>query len=100
MTKLIYGFNVSQKEKKSQHFELLLFICMLLLSGCSAWKEDFEQKPVRGYPKASIHEISTMVDRGEIKEGDTGSITTISLNSSTKGEKHGSFDDGEVSRGY
>lgn len=98
MIKLIYGFRVSTKEAKSQHFELLFVICMLLLSGCSAWKEDFEQKPVRGIPKASIHEISTMIDKGEIKEEDVGSVTTIGLNSN---RAEGTFfTDGKVSRGY
>lgn len=83
--------------KHTVFIALLLF--GFLLSGCSAWKEDFEQKPVRGYPKASIHEISTMVNRGEIKEDDAGSITTISLNSDSSGATS-SFYDGEISRGY
>lgn len=76
-----------------------LLLSGFLLSGCSAWKEDFEQKPVRGYPKASIHEISTMVNRGEIKEDDVGSVTTIGLNSDS-GNTATSFYDGEISRGY
>lgn len=52
---------------------------------------------MRGYPKASIHEISTMVNRGEIKEDDTGSVTTIGLNSDSGNAT--SFYDGEISRG-
>lgn len=78
---------------------LLLVVLTLALTGCSAWKEDFEQKPVRGYPKASIHEISTMVNCGEIKEDDVGSVTTIGLNSDS-GNTATSFYDGEISRGY
>ena len=81
----------------------MVFIALLLsgflLSGCSAWKEDFEQKPVRGYPKASIHEISMMVNRGEIKEDDAGSVTTIGLNSDNAGGSATSFYDSEISRG-
>lgn len=52
---------------------------------------------MRGYPKASIHEISTMVNRGEIKEDDTGSVTTIGLNSDSGNAT--SFYDSEISRG-
>ena len=40
-----------------------------------------------------------MVNRGEIKEDDTGSVTTISLNSGSSSATS-SFYDGEVSRGY
>lgn len=53
---------------------------------------------MRGYPNASIHEISMMVNRGEIKEDDTGSVTTISLNSGSSSATS-SFYDGEISRG-
>lgn len=77
---------------------LLLLSSVIVLTGCSAWQEDFEQKPVRGMPKASIHEISTEVDRGEIREDDEGDIRTIGLNSG--GNTGTYFSDGRVSRGY
>lgn len=77
---------------------LLLLSSVIILTGCSAWQEDFEQKPVRGMPKASIHEISTKVDRGEIREDDVGDIRTIGLNSG--GNTGTYFSDGRVSRGY
>ena len=54
---------------------------------------------MRGYPKASIHEISMMVNRGEIKEDDAGSVTTIGLNSDNAGGSATSFYDSEISRG-
>lgn len=77
---------------------LLLLSSVIVLTGCSAWQEDFEQKPVRGMPKASIHEISKKVDRGEIREDDVGDIRTIGLNSG--GNTGTYFSDGRVSRGY
>lgn len=77
---------------------VLLLSSLMVLTGCSAWQEDFEQKPVRGMPKASIHEISTKVDRGEIREDDVGDIRTIGLNSG--GNTGTYFSDGRVSRGY
>lgn len=79
---------------------VLLLSSLMVLTGCSAWQEDFEQKPVRGMPKASIHEISTKVDKGEIREDDVGSVRTIGLNSGTMGNTGAYFSDGRVTRGY
>lgn len=78
----------------------LMILSILFLTGCSAWQEDFEQKPVRGMPKASIHEISTKIDKGEIREDDVGSVRAIGLNSGTSGNTGTYFSDGRVSRGY
>jgi hypothetical protein len=67
------------------------------------WKDDFNEKPVKGMPKASIHEISTMVDKGIIKEEDVGggSVSTIKLNSGKNQEgSQVMFSDGKVSRGF
>lgn len=65
------------------------------------WQEDFDTKPVRGMPKASIHEISTMVDHGVIKEDDVqGSVSTIKLDSGKIESGETSFSDGNISRGY
>ncbi len=85
---------------KQNLVRIILISSALLLTGCSVWKDDFDTKPVKGMPKASIHELSTMVDKGIIKEDDIqGDVSTIKLNSGT--EKSGSFfTDGNVSRGY
>ena len=72
----------------------------LLLSGCSVWKEDFDTKPVRGLPTASIHEISTMVDNGTIKEDDIrGNVRTIKTSPRNFENSGNLFSDGNVSRG-
>ena len=87
-------------EKQPVILFFLLF-CMVFLSGCSVWQEDFETKPVRGMPKASIHEISTMVDNGIIKEDDVqGNVSTIKLNSGKIESSQTSFSDGNISRGH
>ncbi len=98
LNKIKRGFcNLLERKSIKRAF---LISCVIILTGCSAWQEDFEQKPVRGMPKASIHEISTKVDRGEIREEDTGSVRTIGLNSGTLGNTGAYFSDGRVSRGY
>ena len=80
---------------------IILISSVLLLSGCSVWKDDFETKPVKGMPKASIHELSTMVDKGIIKEDDIqGDVSTIKLNSGKEENSGSFFTDGNVSRGY
>ena len=91
---------------KQNIIRIILLSSVLLLSGCSVWKDDFETKPVKGMPKASIHELSTMVDKGIIKEDDIqGDVSTIKLNSGKEehsGTEHSGtfFTDGNVSRGY
>ena len=80
---------------------LFLVFCMVILSGCSVWQDDFDTKPVKGMPKASIHEISTMVDKGIIKEDDVqGNVSTIKLNSGKIESTQTSFSDGNISRGH
>ena len=68
-------------------------ILLIALTGCSTWDEEFEGEVVRAYPKASIHQISRMTDKGLIKEEDEFVITG---EGSTKLK---SFKDGDISRG-
>ena len=65
---------------------------LFFLSGCSVWNEEFEGNVVRAYPKASIHQISKMVDKGIIRESDE--VVLPSERSAFK-----SFKDGNISRG-
>ena len=91
-------------EKLTENPRVVLFFfvfCMVILSGCSVWQDDFDTKPVKGMPKASIHEISTMVDKGIIKEDDVqGNVSTIKLNSGKIESTQTSFSDGNISRGH
>ncbi len=91
-------------EKLTENPRVVLFFfvfCMVILSGCSVWQDDFDTKPVKGMPKASIHEISTMVDKGIIKEDDVqGNVSTIKLNSGKIESTETSFSDGNISRGH
>lgn len=66
----------------------------LFLSGCSVWNEEFEGNVVRAYPKASIHQISKMVDNGVIKENEDIVLATKENFQTLK-----VFRDGNVSRG-
>jgi hypothetical protein len=47
---------------------LKTILVLLLLTGCSIWQDEFDEPVRRGLPKAYIHQISTLVDRGIIKE--------------------------------
>ena len=80
--------------KHSINCRTISFICLFLLTSCSSWNEEFEDKVVRAYPKASIHKISKMVDKGIIKETDDDSFV-----SGTFSEKAKTFRDGNISRG-
>ena len=74
-----------------------LFIGILtLLSGCSTWNENFEGEVVRAYPKASIHQLSKMVDKGIIRESEDDIVLSSGeLNPNLK-----VFKDGNISRGF
>jgi len=67
---------------------------LLLLSACSVWQDEFDEPVPRAMPKASIHKISTLVDKGVIKESDIDDLTVSNLGSSYR-----IFKDGTVSRG-
>ena len=69
-------------------------ILLIALTGCSTWDEEFEGEVVRAYPKASIHQISRMTDKGLIKEDDDDLVITGEGSTKLK-----SFKDGEISRG-
>jgi hypothetical protein len=58
------------------------------LGGCSVWNDEFDEPVTRAMPKASIHKISTLVDRGVIREDEDSASSQPTL-----------FSDGEVSRG-
>ena len=66
---------------------LLLFV----LTSCATWNEDFEGKVVRAYPKASIHKINEMADKGILK--DVEEDTSVSFKNMKV------FKDGVISRG-
>lgn len=67
-------------------------ILLIALAGCSTWDEEFEGEVVRAYPKASIHQISRMTDKGLIKEDDDDLVITGEGSTKLK-----SFKDGEIS---
>jgi hypothetical protein len=46
----------------------ILLTAGLLLTGCSAWNDDFEEPVTRALPHASMHKITTMADRGLLDE--------------------------------
>lgn len=71
----------------------LMILSCFMLSGCASWDEEFEGKVVRAYPQASIHAISTMTDRGLIKENDDF-VVSGDLRTRLK-----VFKDGDISRG-
>lgn len=66
---------------------------LFFLSGCSVWNEEFEGSVVRAYPKASIHQISKMVDKGIIRESDEDLVLP-----SNEGSAFKAFKDGNISR--
>jgi hypothetical protein len=72
----------------------LLTICGIMLTSCSTWNEEFEGDVVRAYPKASIHKISRMTDRGIIKEVDDDLVLSGDIAAKLK-----VFKDGNISRG-
>jgi len=48
----------------------LIKLALIFLSGCSVWNEKFEEPIPKALPKASIHQISVLIDKGVIKETD------------------------------
>ena len=72
----------------------ILGILLVALTGCSTWDEEFEGEVVRAYPKASIHQITQMTDKGLIKEEEDDIVITGEGSTKLK-----SFKDGEISRG-
>lgn len=67
---------------------------LFLLSGCSSWNEEFEGKVVRAYPKASIHQLSKMADKGIIGEKEIDPVVSSEMSEELK-----VFKDGNISRG-
>lgn len=74
------------------NIKILMF--MLFMTGCASWEEEFEGEVVRAYPKASIHQISRMTDKGIIKEEDEELILSKDISTRLK-----VFKDGNISRG-
>jgi hypothetical protein len=64
------------------------------LCGCSVWNDEFDEPIVRAMPKASIHKISALVDRGVIQEKEE------SFSQASASTKTILFTDGHVSRGF
>jgi len=85
-----------RKNSIKNFIKQIFFGSLLLLTSCSTWNEEFEGEVVRAYPKASIHKISQMTDKGIIKEvdddlvlsGDAAVVANLKV-----------FKDGNVSRG-
>lgn len=75
--------------------KIMMLGMILLLSGCSVWQDEFDEPVTRAMPKASIHKISTMVDKGIIKESDVADFAGLCAESTN----HRIFMDGSVSRG-
>jgi hypothetical protein len=50
--------------------KILLIVYGLMLASCSVWNDEFDEPIPRAMPRASIHKISTLVDKGIIKEED------------------------------
>ena len=73
---------------------------LLFLTSCATWNEEFEGEVVRAYPKASIHKINRMTDKGIIKEVDTEATLADDLVlSGDMAMKLKVFKDGNISRG-
>jgi len=75
--------------------KIITFSVTLLFTSCSVWQDEFDEPVPRAIPKASIHKISTMVDKGIIKESDVNDLTVFESGSSN----YKVFKDGTVSRG-
>ncbi|MCR5224751.1 MAG: TraV family lipoprotein [Alphaproteobacteria bacterium] len=67
------------------------WVLMFALTSCATWNEEFEGEVERGYPKASIHKINTMVDKGQVKDAEEESAGDY--------KSFKVFKDGHVSRG-
>jgi len=75
--------------------KIMMFSAMLLLTSCSVWQDEFDDPVQRAMPKASIHKISTLVDKGVIKESDVDDLAISGL----EPPNYKIFKDGTVSRG-
>jgi hypothetical protein len=69
-----------------------LLMTVLLLTGCSAWNDEFEGPVERAMPHASMHKIATMTGKGLLDEKDE--TISMSGNMNTK-----TFRDGKICRG-
>ena len=72
----------------------MIFIGLFFLTSCASWEEEFEGEVIRAYPKASIHQISKMTDKGIIKEIDEDFLLSDDAITRLK-----AFKDGNISRG-
>ena len=61
------------------------------------WQDEFDEPVPRAMPKASIHKISTLVDKGIIKESNVDDLAIADSGSGLSNYKV--FKDGTVSRG-
>ena len=86
--------NNIKKFRKIIESNFLLIVCSIMLPSCASWNEEFEGEVVRAYPKASIHKISQMTDKGIIKEIDEDLVLSGDLAMKLK-----VFKDGNISRG-
>ena len=77
--------------------KILRFSIMLLLTSCSVWQDEFDEPVTRAMPKASIHKISTMVDKGIIKESEEEDSRVVGTGSTISNYRV--FKDDTVSRG-
>ena len=84
-----------KKMRKFIGSNILIIVCSVTLPSCSVWQDEFDEPVQRAMPKASIHKISTLVDKGVIKESDVDDLAISGLEPSN----HKIFKDGTVSRG-
>jgi len=83
--------------KKNVMKKIIIFSVAFLLNGCSVWQDEFDEPVPRAMPKSSIHKISTLVDKGVIKESDVYDLAITGSESGLSNYKV--FKDGTVSRG-
>jgi hypothetical protein len=83
-----------EKTKKLIVSKVLLIVLGVTLTSCTTWNEEFEGEVVRAYPRASIHKITKMTDKGIIKEIDDDLVLSGDFATKLK-----VFKDGNISRG-
>ena len=76
------------------NYSFLFLISLISLTSCTSWEEEFEGEVIRAYPRASIHQISKMTDKGIIKEIDEDLMLSGDAVAQLK-----AFKDGNISRG-